>query len=275
MISVIAMRIAPACRRQGRQAKRLASLRGETMVRFYVPQPRIEKGRLKIEGNEVRHIRRVLRLKARDSITIFDGSAKEYEGTIVEEAPSSVVIVIQNILPSKRESRLEVTLAQSLLKGEKMDYLIQKATELGIKEIIPFFSSRSIPLLEKSRVLKRYHRWKRIAVEASKQCGRGVVPKIEPLKDYLEMLQNASQYSLRLILWEREGERLKEVLERSKEKAKIFFIVGPEGGLSEEEVEYAKRMGFIPVTLGNRILRSETASLCFLSILQYEWGDIG
>ena len=245
------------------------------MSRFYVPTPQIEKGMLRIEGNEVKHIRRVLRLKAGDEIIVFDSLGKEYEGTIIEETTSSVVIKIQNIFLSKRDSPLDVTLAQSLLKGEKMDYLIQKATELGVKEIVPFFSSRSVPLLEKSGRLKRHHRWGRIAIEASKQCGRGVVPKIEPLQDYSEMLQIASPGSLRLILWEREGGQLKEVLERSKEKTRIFFIIGPEGGFSQEEVEEAKRAGFIPVTLGRRILRAETASLCLLSILQYEQGDIG
>lgn len=230
---------------------------------------------LRIEGNEVRHIRRVLRLKAGDEIIVFNGSVKEYNGTIVEEGPSSVVIRIQNIFPSPKESPLEITLAQSLLKGEKMDYLIQKVTELGIKEIIPFFSSRSVPLLDKSKKLKRLHRWERIAIEASKQCGRGMIPKIELFKDYSEMLETSSPDFLRLILWEGEGVRLKEVLEGSKEKTKIFFIVGPEGGLSHEEITDAKGKGFIPITLGRRILRSETASLCLLSILQYEWGDIG
>jgi len=245
------------------------------MSRFYVPQPRIEKGMLKIEGDEVKHIRKVLRLKAGDEIIVFDGLGKEFEGAIVEEGLSSVVIKIQNIFSSKRDSPLEVTLAQSLLKGEKMDYLIQKATELGVKEIIPFFSSRSVPLLEKSKKLKRHHRWERIAIEASKQCGREVVPKIESLQDYSDMLQTASPDTLRLILWEKEGIKLKEILERLKEKKKIFFIIGPEGGFSQLEVDEAKKTGFIPVTLGRRILRAETASLCFLSILQYEKGDIG
>jgi 16S rRNA (uracil1498-N3)-methyltransferase len=245
------------------------------MARFYVSQPRVEEGRMKVEGDEVRHIRRVLRLRAGDEIVVFDGSGKEYEGIIVEEGPSSVVIRIQNIFSSKKESPLKITLAQSLLKGEKMDYLIQKATELGVKEIIPFFSSHSIPLLEKSGRLKRYHRWERIAIEASKQCGRGEVPKIEPLQEYPEMLKVASPDFLRLILWEREGARLKEVLGELKGRRELFFIVGPEGGLSQEEVEHGKKMGFLPITLGRRILRSETASLCLLSIFQYEWGDIG
>ena len=245
------------------------------MARFDVPQPWIENGMLKIEGDEVKHIRKVLRLKTGDGIVVFDGLGKELEGTIVEERLSSVVIRIQNIFSSERDSPLGVTLAQSLLKGEKMDYLIQKATELGVKEIIPFFSSRSVPFLEKSRRLKRHHRWEKIAVEASKQCGRGVVPKIESLQDYSDMLQMASTEDLRLILWEREGIKLKEVLERSKEKRKIFFIIGPEGGFNQLEVDEAKKAGFTPVTLGRRILRAETASLCFLSILQYERGDIG
>ena len=245
------------------------------MARFYVPRPRIEKGMLEVEGDEVKHIRKVLRLRAGDEITVFDGLGKEFEGIIVEEGLSSVVIKIRNVYSSKRDSPLEVTLAQSLLKGEKMDYLIQKATELGIKEIIPFLSSRSVPLLERSKRLKRNHRWERIAIEASKQCGRGVVPKIEFLQDYSEMLPKASPNSLRLILWEREGIKLKEIFERSKERKKIFFVIGPEGGFSHGEVDEAKRAGFIPVTLGRRILRAETASLCFLSILQYEQGDMG
>jgi 16S rRNA (uracil1498-N3)-methyltransferase len=245
------------------------------MPRFYIPNPHIQDGLLKIEGDEVKHIRKVLRLKAGDEILVFDGLGKEFEGTIIEEGRSSVMVKIQHVFSSKGDSPLEVTLAQSLLKGEKMDYLIQKATELGVKEIIPFFSSRSVPLLEKSRRWNRHHRWGKIAVEASKQCGRGVVPKIESLQDYSGMLRAASTDHLRLILWEGDGIKLKEVLERSGEKTKIFFVVGPEGGFSPDEVDKAKRAGFVAVTLGKRILRAETASLCLLSILQYEWGDLG
>ena len=245
------------------------------MARFYVPNPRIEQGLLKVEGSEVRHIRRVLRLKVGDSLVLFDGSAKEYEGTIVEESPSSVVIKVEDISSPPKESPLEITLAQSLLKGEKMEYLIQKATELGIRKIIPFFSSRSVPLLDKSKKLRRYHRWEKIAIEACKQCGRIVVPKVEPLQNYSEMLGMAPLEALRLILWEKEGQRLKEILKESKGRTKIFFMVGPEGGMSDEEVGEAKKAGFIAITLGKRILRSETAGLCLLTVLQYEWGDLG
>ncbi len=245
------------------------------MPRFYVPNPSIQDGLLKIEGEEVKHIRKVLRLKAGDQIVVFDGVGKEYQGTILEEKLSSVLVKVQNIFLPQKDSPLEVTLAQSLLKGGKMDFLIQKATELGVKEIIPFLSSRSVPLLERSRKAERHRRWERIAVEASKQCGRGVVPKIESLKDYSEMLRIAPPEGLRLILWEREGIKLKEVLEGSEKRSKIFFVVGPEGGFSQGEVDEAEKSGFIPVIMGRRILRAETASLCLLSILQYQRGDIG
>ena len=245
------------------------------MRRFYVPILHVEKDLLKISGQEARHIRRALRLRMGDEIVVFDGSGKEYKGRIVEEEPTSVVIKVGGLFSSKEESSVEITLAQSLLKGEKMDYLIQKATELGVREIIPFFSSRSVPLLDKSKKLERHRRWERIAIEASKQCGRGFIPKIERLCDYSEMLSLASRESLRIVLDEREGRRLKEVLRESKDQRRIFFVVGPEGGMSQEEVEKSKKTGFIPVFMGGRIVRAETASLCLLSILQYEWGDIG
>ncbi len=245
------------------------------MPRFYVPKPIIKKGMLTVTGDEVKHIRKVLRLGIGDRISIFDGSGMEYEGAIAEVTSSSVVVKIHDIFSSKKESHLEITLAQSILKSEKMDYLIQKATELGVKKIIPFISSRSIPLLEKEKRLERHRRWKKIAVEASKQCGRGVIPEIDPPEDYRELLASVPEGALKFILWEKEGERLKEALRGPARSKKIFFIVGPEGGLSREEVEEAERMGFVPVTLGERILRAETASLCLLSILQYERGDMG
>ncbi len=248
---------------------------GKAMPRFYVPEPIIKKGMLTVTGDEVKHIRKVLRLGTGDRISIFDGSGMEYEGAIAEVTPSSVVIKIHDTSPSKKESHLEITLAQSILKSEKMDYLIQKATELGVNALVPFVSSRSVPLLEESKKVERTLRWEKIAIEASKQCGRSIPPKIGPFQGYAEMLQSLSKDHLRLILWEREGERMKEVLRRFSGQRRITFIVGPEGGFSVEEVEQAKREGFIPLSLGNRILRAETASLCLLSILQYEMGDIG
>ncbi len=248
---------------------------GCKLPRFYVPQPRIVDGMIRLEGDEVRHIRRVLRLGAGDEVLLFDGLSKEYEGTIVEEGPLSILVRIDRLRPCQTESPLHLTLAQSLLKGEKMDYLVQKATELGVKRIAPFFSSRSIPVLEEAKSLGRRRRWEKIAVAASKQCGRGTVPEIETIRSYSEMLENVPPGSVRLLLWEREGDRLKKVLGAAMETTEVFFIVGPEGGLSPDEVDQAKGLGFIPVNLGRRILRAETTGVCLLSILQYEWGDMG
>lgn len=245
------------------------------MPRFYIPHPHLEDQCLTVKGQEVRHIRKVLRLREGDEITLFDGSGQTYQGKIIEDRPTSLVVKVEAIFCSKSDSPLEITLAQSLLKGEKMDYLIQKATELGIREIIPFFSSRSIPLLEKSKKSEKRHRWEKIAIEASKQCGRGYLPRIAPLCDFSEMLSMAPDESIRFILYEGKGKRLKEVLKEFKDPQKIFSVIGPEGGFNEEEIEQCKKKGFIPIYLGERILRAETASLCFLSILQYELGDIG
>ncbi|MCX8119070.1 MAG: 16S rRNA (uracil(1498)-N(3))-methyltransferase [Desulfobacterota bacterium] len=245
------------------------------MARFYLPRPRLEGNRLVLQGNEVRHLRNSLRLRQGDDLIVFDGEGREYEGRILRVEPTSALIEIRQINLSLKESPLEVTLAQSLLKGEKMDYLVQKATELGVKRIIPFLSSRSIPLLERSKETERVRRWERIAIEASKQSGRGFIPKIEPPWPFSEMLRSTPREGLRMVLNEKGGRRLKEVLRESPEKRSVFFIVGPEGGLSEKETEAALDCGFLPVVLGGRILRAETASLCLLSILQYEWGDIG
>ncbi len=245
------------------------------MARFYVPDPRIDGSTLRIEGREARHLRRVLRLRRGDGIVVFDDSAREYEGTIVSEGSTSVIVEITNVIHGSRDPALTIILAQSLLKGEKMDYVIQKATELGVSVVAPFFSSRSVPLLDRSAKNARAHRWERIAIEASKQSGRTIVPKIEPLRDYTEVLDRASPAAVLLIFWERGGRALRQIVSESKQGREIFFVVGPEGGFSAEEVEAAKRRGFVPVSLGKRLLRAETASLCFLSVLQYEWGDLG
>lgn len=242
------------------------------MPRFYVPNPIIKNSILKIEGSEARHIIKTLRLRPGDWITVFDGSGKDYEGVIIDEKKDSVSINIKDILQSEKEPPINITLAQSLLKGEKMDYLIQKAVELGVKEIIPFISLRSIPNYDESKSLKRQSRWEKIAIEAAKQCGRGIVPKISSIKSYSQVLNLTSPTSFNIILWEREGIKLKEILKEKRNR--VFFIVGPEGGLSVDEIENAKTKGFIPINLGKRILRAETASLCLISIIQYEWGDI-
>lgn len=244
------------------------------MPRFYVPEPCMEGDLIRIRGNEARHIRTVLRLKPGDRLSVFDGSSKEYEGKIVKTEGSDLLVQVETHSIHEEESGPAITLAQSLLKGNKMDWVIQKATELGATEIIPFISSRTIPRLAASKEKSRQERWKRISVEACKQCGRSVLPKLSSVLEYSRMLRIPTEKTLRLFLWERSGMGLKEVITATKERQDVFFVVGPEGGWSDEEAQEASMAGFIPITLGRRILRAETVGLCILGILQYELGGL-
>jgi 16S rRNA (uracil1498-N3)-methyltransferase len=177
-----------------------------------------------------------------------------------------------------RESPLTIIMGQSLVKGNKMDSIIQKATELGVSEVFPFLSSRSIPYLDKGRIEHRVNRWRRIAVESSKQCGRLIPLRIETVAKFDDVLERASLATKRIILWEKGTRSLASLFRERNATAcpspKVYFLVGPEGGFSEEEIKRAERAHFVPVGLGSRILRVETAGLSFVSILQYEWGDL-
>jgi 16S rRNA (uracil1498-N3)-methyltransferase len=246
-----------------------------TMARFYVPQAQVVQGKITVKGEEVRHIRKVLRLRKGDSLSLFDGLGNEYEGKIDEESSFSVSIEVQTISRPERESGLQITLGQSLLKGDKMDYLIRKATELGVRRMVPIHSSRSVPFLDESKQSERRERWEKIVIEAAKQCGRSFLPIMDLPMDYPDFLKKTSEGEHRFILWEGGGERLKDVLKQSDGVREIISLVGPEGGWSREEMKGARKAGFLAVSLGKRILRAETASLSLLSILQYEWGDMG
>jgi 16S rRNA (uracil1498-N3)-methyltransferase len=170
-------------------------------------------------------------------------------------------------------------MGQSLVKGDKMDLIVQKVTEMGVSSIIPFVSSRSVIRLEGQRMEKRLARWRRIAVESSKQCGRVVPLRVERVVSFHDILQWPGGSAVRIILWERANDRLKSLLhETAPDHIRlhgVFFLVGPEGGFSDAEVKQAEDVSFKPTSLGSRILRVETAGLSLLSILQFEWGDMG
>lgn len=245
------------------------------MPRFYVPEIQMEGDLVRIQGSEAKHIRTVLRLKPGDRLSLFDGSSRAYEGTIVKVDRSDLLVRIETAVRPKDERSLTITFAQSLLKGDKMDWVIQKATELGASEVIPFRSSRTVPFLDPAKAKDRQSRWERIVVEACKQCGRTKLPKVSPVLDYPQMLRTPSKTALRLFLWEKEGRRLKEVMTQVGGRRNVFFVVGPEGGWTDQEAKEATTAGFIPITLGRRTLRAETVGLSLLSILQYELGDMG
>lgn len=245
--------------------------------RIYHPQDLEEGITIQLEEDYRVYLRDVLRLSEGDELTLFDGVGHEYRAVIRRFTPAIVhleVIMKEDIkLPETR-----ITLAQSLPKGEKMKFIIQKTTELGASRIIPFISSRSIPRLTGDRAAGKAARWRKIAVEASRQCGRADVPEVNEIASFGEMLRAVDEDALRIILWEgEERQGLREILidERHARADSFCVAVGPEGGFSWEEIEQARRSGFISASLGKLILRTETAPLAVLAILQYEKGLFG
>jgi 16S rRNA (uracil1498-N3)-methyltransferase len=168
---------------------------------------------------------------------------------------------------------LEIILLQALPEKERMELIIQKTTELGISVILPFQSEKSISLKEREAKQKKAHRWQEIAVKAVQQSRRAKVPRVEECRTFQEVLGVCMGDGLKILLWEKGGEDLKNVL-RQPLPPKIYVMVGPEGGVTEEEVRLAKEEGFIPVKLGQRILRTETAAIALVAILQFELGDL-
>ena len=201
----------------------------------------------------------------------------EYRTVITHFSPRAVYLEVI----SKEDIRLpdmRITLAQSLPKGSKMEFIIQKATELGASRIVPFISSRSISRLTGDRATGKAARWRKVAIEASRQCGRGDVPEVSEIISFKEMLRSAEEDTLRILLWEAEDRLgIREILtdERYAGADGFCIVVGPEGGFSWEEVEQARGSGFISASMGRLILRTETAPLAVLSILQYEKGLFG
>jgi 16S rRNA (uracil1498-N3)-methyltransferase len=168
---------------------------------------------------------------------------------------------------------VDIILLQALPDKERMELIIQKTTELGVSAIIPFKSGRSISLEEREAKQKKAHRWQEIAVKAVQQSRRARVPRVEAYCSFKEALKSCEGEGLKILLYEKEGENLKDVL-RQYPSLKIYAMVGPEGGFTEGEVKLAKDRGFIPIKLGQRILRTETAAITLMGILQYELGDL-
>ena len=243
------------------------------MPRIYIPPERIGDEGISLQSKEARYILAVLRLGPGDEVTVFDGEGREYRTALFDDYEGGVYLSIQEELNPERESPVRITLGQGLLKGEKMKFVIQKATELGVDRIIPLVSSRSIPLVEGERETLRIERWRRIAQEAAKQCGRTVVPDVTQIHELDDFFSQGE--GTRMILWEEEPTPLREVIEKIDPKRGITLLIGPEGGFSEDEVSTAQGSGFLVAGLGQRILRAETASLSVLSILQHRFGDLG
>lgn len=223
---------------------------------------------------ESNHLMNALRYRLGDEIIVSDEIAQEYH-TIIKEFSGGQVLLEIKRTSLISENNLKITLIQGLCKGEKMDFIVQKATELGVCEIIPLETMRTIVKLDNKKAEKRVERWQKIALEAAKQCGTSVVPQIRniiKLTEYAKEMTGRENY---LLFWEEEKDRkLKETLDSIKGN-KLKLIIGPEGGFDEKEVVVLRENGALPVSLGERILRTETAGIGAISCVMYHYGDLG
>lgn len=225
------------------------------------------------DPQEIRHIRNVLRLGEGDPVHLFDGQGKEYQASIVQITRERVILSLKPEPASvPMESPAKIILGVALLKAPRFDWLLQKVTELGVSEVVPFSCSRVVPRWGEGQTGSRRARWEKIATEAAKQCGRAAIPQIHPLRSFEEALAYDAGRATKVLLWEKEEAlRLGETVARS---SRVFVLVGPEGGFSDEEALQAQAAGFQPVRLGPRILRAETAGVAIVALLQFILGDL-
>jgi 16S rRNA (uracil1498-N3)-methyltransferase len=245
------------------------------MPRFFVPRANIRDRRALIDGPELAHLRRVLRFGPGDHVTLFDDAGWEHDAVIRQLSDETGELEILRSYEAERESKLEITLALGLTKGEKMDWVIEKATELGVQSIVPFVSVHAVPKFDAVKIAKRTERWRKIALSAAKQSGRSRVPAIAALCDYEELIKQSTDAALRMLFWEREEQRsLRQVQESHPDAKTVLLTVGPEVGFSGQEADLARERGFEIVHLGRRILRAETAGVTVMSLAQFLWGDL-
>jgi len=243
--------------------------------RFTISPERISGDRVTFDADETRHLARVLRLGPGDVVTAADGRGGAWEVrllTLGETATGAIV----GAASLAEESPLEITLVQAVPKGDRMDTIVRATTELGVARILPALTERTVVRLDAARWRERARRWQRVAREATKQCGRALVPTVESPRPLADWIAGGEPAELRLCLWETEGTPLRRVVEGVDFRPRsAWVIVGPEGGLTVEEVAGAGAAGYVCVTLGRRILRTETAGAAIVALLQYALGDLG
>ncbi|WP_051533874.1 16S rRNA (uracil(1498)-N(3))-methyltransferase [Desulfitibacter alkalitolerans] len=253
------------------------------MYQFRIPKGiKITNGdlcgsKLEILGEEAHHIANVLRLKEGSLVGLFDGFGYKAAGILLDVTNERVLVELTHDKVANTEPPVEITLYQSLPKKDKLELIIQKATELGVKNIVPIITKRTIVHIDNEKAKKKVERWNKIAQEACKQSGRAYVPQISEPISFKAMLSEIKA-EINIIPYEAEDKKgLKQVLRSFKESMpkSIGIFIGPEGGWDKDEVQMAVNHGIIPVTLGPRILRTETASLAVLTMILYELGDLG
>ena len=242
------------------------------LTRVYVDAPVVAGKRLVVSGSAANHIMRVLRLRSGDALTVFDGSGGEFGARVEEFRKDAVVVSVEEHRTLDRESPLSLTLAQGVSRGERMDWIIQKATELGASRIVPVFTKRSVVRLDDKQAERKLQHWRAIAVSACEQCGRNRLPDVATPVDFFDVLPAGfAPGSTRLLLSPTGDQRIDDLEDVGKG---ITVLIGPEGGLEDVEQEAAVAAGFKPVRMGPRVLRTETAAIAALTIIQRYFGDL-
>ncbi len=242
------------------------------MYRFFIHDG-IHSGQdVLITGDDYNHIRNVLRMKKGDEVLVSDGQDREYLCSIREFAEDTVVLSIEDIMGTSRELSTKITLFQGLPKGDKMEQIIQKTVELGVAEIVPVAMKRCVVKLDDKKAGKKIERWNGIALSAAKQSKRGIIPEVKDVMSFKEALKMASEMDACLVPYENaEGiEGARKLVNSMKGKKSIGIFIGPEGGFDDSEIELALESGAQTLTLGRRILRTETAGMTMLSILMFQ-----
>ncbi len=240
------------------------------MRRFYAAPETFSGSQITLSPDETRHLRDVLRLRETEKVQVFDGAGAEFSCTIEKITKSETVLrVLEKIAAPSAESDLNLTLAVALLKGEKFDFVVQKAVELGAAKIVPLVTKRAdVKIKDEREAAKKLERWQRIALEAAKQSGRAQLLEIQPITQFKDFIESSG--GQKILFAERGGEKFSAI----KSSENIVAVTGAEGGWEEAEIEAARRENFQIVTLGGRILRAETAAVVIAGILQNQFGDL-
>jgi 16S rRNA (uracil1498-N3)-methyltransferase len=242
-----------------------------TRRRFYAPPNAFKDQTVTLPADEVRHLRDVLRLRAGDEVFVFNGRGQEFRCTVANVTREAAELDITGeVEPAKPESQLQLNLGVALLKGEKFDLVVQKATELGVNQITPLITRYAdIHLRDEADAAKRVTRWQRIALEAAKQSGRALVPEVKAPESFNSLV--GATKGFHVLFSERDGTGWENL---EGQHSRVTALIGSEGGWSDEEIENARARDFHIVTLGGRILRAETAAITVTALLQHRFGDL-
>jgi 16S rRNA (uracil1498-N3)-methyltransferase len=244
------------------------------MNRFYHSKPININETIVMDNFAAHHALKVMRLKINDQLILFNGDGSDFTGQVIRISKRQVEVSIKSKKNIKNESNLKVILLQALTSSEKMDLIIQKTTELGISEIQPIICERSIVKVKNEKIEKKLSHWRQVSIAACEQCGRAKIPTIhkpENIIKYLEKITDSDKIT-KIILSPEATKSLDNVTHNVKRN--IIVLIGPEGDFTKQELDFSIQKGFSPIKIGPRILRTETAPMCILSILQYKYGDI-